>query len=127
VLAGGMGIDMKRANELKRSVGLKMDGSNKQVAGVILPITDIIIGETKRIIDVFSKKEGAESRIERIILAGGSAGIPGLSERFTEITGVKAMVSDPWSRVEYPESLRNTLNMIGPSFAVAVGLAMREI
>ncbi len=127
VLAGGMGIDMKRANELKRSVGLKMDGSNKQVAEVILPIVDIIMGETKRIIDVFSKKEGSESQIERIILAGGSAGIPGLAERFTEVTKVKAMVSNPWSRVEYPEELGNILNMIGPSFAVAVGLAMREI
>ncbi len=127
VLAGGMGVDMKRANELKRSVGLKMDGANKQVAEVILPIVDIIMGETKRIIDVFSKKEGVDSKIERIILAGGSAGIPGLVERFTEVTGVKAMISNPWSRVEYPEVLNNTLNIIGPSFSVAVGLAMREI
>lgn len=127
VLAKGMGIDVKRANEIKRKIGLDSSGSNKQVADVILPIIDIITGETKRIIDVFSRKEGSMSRVERIILAGGSAGIPKLTDRFTEVAGIKAIIGNPWGRIDYPPQLQKTLEVIGPSFAVAVGLAMRNI
>lgn len=127
VLAKGMGVDIKRANELKRTIGLDMDGANKQAAGVMLPIIDIITGETKRIIDVFSRKEGTTARVERIILAGGSAGIPKIADRFTEVTGIKTVIGNPWSRVEYPPQLQKTLENIGPSFSVALGLAMRNI
>jgi len=127
ILAKGMGIDIKRANELKRKIGLDMSGSNKQVANVILPIVDVITGETKRIIDIFSRKEGAILKVERIILAGGSAGIPKIADRFTEVTGIKTIIGNPWSRTEYPLRLQKTLEAIGPSFSVAAGLAMRNI
>lgn len=127
VLAKGMGIDAKRANEIKRKIGLDSSGANQQIANLILPIVDIITGETKRIIDVFSRKEGSYLRVERIILAGGSAGIPKLADRFTEVTGIKTIIGNPWGRVEYPPQLHKILESIGPSFSVAAGLAMRNI
>lgn len=127
VLAKSMGVDIKRANEIKRNIGLDMSGPNKQVANVMLPIIDIITGETKRIIDVFFRKEGASSNVERIILAGGSAGIPKIADRFTEVTGIKTIIGNPWGRVDYPPQLQKILEAIGPSFSVAVGLAMRNI
>lgn len=126
VLAKSLGIDSAKADEIKRTVGLKSDGVNKQIAGLLLPIVDIITGETKRIADIFSRKDPA-NKIERIILAGGSSGIPGITKRFEEVAGIKTAIGNPWGRIEYPLELQSTLESIGPSFAVAVGLAMRGI
>ncbi|MFH1175429.1 MAG: type IV pilus assembly protein PilM [bacterium] len=127
VLMKSMGVDYQRANELKKKIGLKEEGGNMQISSVLTLIIDIITGETKRIIDVFARKETQSGKIERIILVGGSAMIPGLAERFSEVSGVKTVVGNPWSRVEYPQELEKTLEFIGPSFSVAVGLAMREL
>lgn len=126
ILARGMGVDIKRANEMKRTIGLDMSGPNKQVADIMLPIIDVITGETKRIIDVFSRGE-EESKVERVILAGGSAGIPKITDRFEKVTGIKTIIGSPWGRIEYPSELQNILESIGPSFSVAVGLAMRNV
>ncbi len=64
---------------------------------------------------------------ERLILTGGSAVILGLPEYLTSIFNVRTFVGDPWARVPYPEGLKPSLQDIGPRFAVAVGLAMRQI
>lgn len=40
---------------------------------------------------------------------------------------VNVYIGDPWARVTVPEALRPVLDEIGPRFAVAIGLAMRDI
>jgi hypothetical protein len=40
---------------------------------------------------------------------------------------MKVVIGDPWSRVIFPVELKPALDEIGPRFAVAIGLAMREI
>lgn len=126
LLAKSMGIDLAKAEEIKKNIGLKSEGGNKQIASILISIIDIITGETKRVIDIFLRRDPA-NKIERIILAGGSAGIPEISKRFAEVTGIKTVIGNPWGRIESPKELQNTLELIGPSFAVAAGLAMREV
>jgi type IV pilus assembly protein PilM len=65
--------------------------------------------------------------IEKVILTGGSAGLPALAGHLAAKLGVRAYVGDPWARVVYPEELRPVLDEIGPRYAVALGLAMRDI
>ena len=65
--------------------------------------------------------------VEKIILAGGSALLPSLTEYFGSTLNLRAFVGDPWARVVYPVDLRPALDTIGARFAVAVGLGMREI
>jgi Tfp pilus assembly PilM family ATPase len=50
-----------------------------------------------------------------------------LAPFFAKQLGIKTYVGDPWARVVSPEGLRPVLDEIGPRFAVAVGLAMRDI
>lgn len=126
VIARSLGVDITRANEIKRKVGLKSDGPNRQIADIIMPIVDIITNETKRTIDVFSRKEPA-LKVERILLVGGSSGIPEISNRFSEVSGIKTAIGNPWGRISYHPELQGFLEEIGPSFAVSAGLAMREI
>ena len=76
-----------------------------------------------------SQISGEESTksIEKIVFAGGSAFVPGLANYLAEQLNVPVHLGDPWARIVYPEDLSSTLAEIGPSMAVAVGLAMRQI
>ncbi|KPJ85508.1 hypothetical protein AMJ57_02915 [Parcubacteria bacterium SG8_24] len=71
--------------------------------------------------------ENQGKRIEKVILTGGSAALPALAGHVSERLNVRAYVGDPWARVVYPDGLRPVLEEIGPRYAVAVGLAMRDI
>jgi len=66
-------------------------------------------------------------QVEKIILTGGSALLPGLAEFISGQLQLRTYVGDPWARVVYPDGLRPTLDEIGPRFAVPVGLGMRDI
>ncbi|RKX90927.1 MAG: pilus assembly protein PilM, partial [Spirochaetes bacterium] len=44
-----------------------------------------------------------------------------------EALNMRVYLGDPWARVIYPEDLKPVLDEIGPRFAVAIGLAMRDI
>lgn len=66
-------------------------------------------------------------QVEKIILTGGSALLPSLSDYVAKQLGLRTYVGDPWARVVYPDGLRSVLDEIGPRFAVPIGLAMRDI
>jgi type IV pilus assembly protein PilM len=83
-----------------------------------------IINEIKYIIEVFGSKDNR--RIEKIILTGGGALLPGLTNYLADKFNLNTIVGDPWFRVAYPFELKPILDKIGPRLAVAVGLAMRE-
>jgi type IV pilus assembly protein PilM len=70
---------------------------------------------------------GNSKRVEKIILTGGTASLPAVSEYFAEQLNTRTYVGDPWARVAYPEGLRPILDEIGPRFAVAIGLAMQNV
>ncbi len=73
------------------------------------------------------QKSNQDKRIDKIILTGGGALLPQLSEHLSKAMSLRAYVGDPWARVVYPEALRPVLNQIGPRFGAAIGLAMRDI
>jgi len=65
--------------------------------------------------------------LEKIVLAGGSAWLPNITQYLSNVLGVKVFIGDPWARVMYPMEMKSVLQQIGPRMAVSVGLAMREI
>lgn len=138
VIAQGMGIDMLRAEELKRSEGVKsylpnsLNGDisasfkgEKEVAKILYPIVDIIVFEIDRIINIYQEKSGRG--VDKIVLAGGSANMPGLVEYVSKKLNKLVVIGNPWSRIAYNNELDNILRLRGPSLAVAIGAAMRNL
>ena len=74
---------------------------------------------------IFYNKGG--KRIEKVILTGGGAKLKGLSQYLNSLLGVPVFIGNPWVRVDYAEELKPLLLDLGPDFATAVGLAMRNI
>lgn len=124
-IATNLGVTEERALQFKKDFGLKPDKLEGQLLKSIQPIINSIVTEVKRSLE-FYKKE-ASGPVKEIILAGGGAQLPGLAEHLSQKLDLPAKIGDPWARIDYPSALEPKLKEIGPSFAVAVGLAMRSV
>lgn len=124
-IAANLRIDRQRAEQFKRDVGFT-DSGGSAISKIIESTLSPIINDVKYAFDLYQLREGAVD-VEKIILTGGSAFLPALDSYLSKLLNIKVYIGDPWSRVSYPEELRPALEEISARFAVAVGLAMREI
>ena len=76
----------------------------------------------------YLKTSGEAEGIDRIVLSGGGAKVPGLADYFTESYSVPAEVADPLGAVDYdPDLFGGTApEEMSPLLAVSMGLAMRK-
>ena len=93
--------------------------------GVLSPLIDLMLSEIGKISQNFYQAEGKE--IEKVILAGGSALLPGLKEYSSDRLKKPVEIADPFAEIFYPPVLSQTLKEIGPSYAIAVGMALRGL
>lgn len=126
-LSHGIGVDFRRAEAYKREKGLdhKEIESGKEVKDILLTFVDKVVLEVERMIDAYQKK--ASGKVTKLILSGGSGNLIGLKEYLEKRLGIDIVMADPWARVSFPPIIEPILKEIAPRFAVAVGLAMREI
>jgi type IV pilus assembly protein PilM len=67
------------------------------------------------------------TRVDKIILAGGSSILPGLAEAVALKTQVSCEVVNPFQGMEFGESVRERqVRLDGPALLIASGLAMRR-
>ncbi len=130
VIAGSLNIEHDRAEELKRKYGLIPDssstgGSPEKIRKILIPLIDSILEEIRKVFRSFYRQEG--KRIEKIVLAGGLISMPGLKEYFSAELKKKIIISDPFLHIACPSILTETLKEIGPSYAIAVGLALKGL
>jgi type IV pilus assembly protein PilM len=117
-ISQSLSIDRKRAEERKRKEGL----SSKELQTVLSPLLDTVVTEIHRAIE-----DSAGQQIQSIILGGGSSLLLGLSAYFAESLKKEVELIDPFRSVFYPPVLEDTIHTMGPSYAVAVGMALRGL
>ena len=73
------------------------------------------------------KSSGETEHVDRILLSGGSARVPGLQEFLHSRHQVPVEVVNPFQKLSYDESLFNgdSVENVGPALTVAIGLALR--
>jgi type IV pilus assembly protein PilM len=129
VLSQGLNIDFWQAEEIKKKYGLiqKPEAflNQKPVSQILLPRINLIIAEIEKICQSFFQKEGKEG--EKIILTGGTALLLGLKEYFNTRLKKEVIIGDPFLDISYPPILTPVLKEIGPSYAIAVGMALRGL
>jgi len=76
----------------------------------------------------YLKSSGEADGVDRIVLAGGGAHLPGLKEYLSESYDVPSEVADPLSFLDYDAALfgENDPQELSPLLTVSVGLALRE-
>jgi type IV pilus assembly protein PilM len=124
-LSESLGIGFERAEILKREVGLSSRAEHQETMKVMGPLIDYKLIEVERFVVGYTRKH--KGSVSKIFLAGGGALLPGLSDYMVKKFGVEVLISSPFARLEYPAFFQPVLKEIGPSFSVAVGLALRGL
>ncbi len=123
-IMNSMNVNLDRAEQFKRDFGL-MSGANRSVPNTIQNALNPMINEIKYVFDLYQRQGNA--KIEKIVLAGGSAFLPNLPSYLSQLLGLPVIIGDPWDRIVYPMDLKPVLQEIGPRMAASIGLAMRDI
>ena len=128
-IANSLNIDIERAEQFKRDVGVTFGtgagAGQSQIPRTIEFIVTSIVNEIKYVLNIYQNQSKKE--VEKIVLAGGSSFLPNLPSYLENLLGIRVFIGDPWARIVYPVELKPVLAELGPRFAVAIGLAMREI
>ena len=114
-------IEIDEAEKIKREQGL-LSNNEEAFAAMQLPLNHIFT-EVNRFIINYKKKNTRP--INKIILTGGGILLKGLPEFVRKNVDVDIEVGNPFSRIETPIFLQDTLKEAGPEFSVAIGLAIK--
>lgn len=124
VIQNKLDVSAKEAVILKEEKGLISD--TDELSEAIMPIAESLVGLTERTLKSFVEKRSGEN-IDKIILLGGSARIPGLLDYFKNRVTPKVEIANAFKNLEYPDSLEKDLQALGPTFSIAVGAALRNL
>ncbi len=127
-LSKSLNLDFNYTEQLKYDVGLSVtsEDGKSTMSSVVEPIITKIIDEIKYSLNLYYK-ENENNKIEKIILTGGSALVPGIDQYISQLTSLSVYVGDPWFHVEYNKALQGLLYQIAPRMAVTVGLALKNV
>jgi len=121
-IAHSMGIDEARAKNIKISKENLLNAGSS----IHFPTFEIIANEAKRVLEAYYKNEG-NKKIDGVILSGGTAGMTGIADYFTEALGIKAVIGNPFGRINYDKVLEPKLKESGTRFSVSIGLALKGV
>ena len=122
-LAGGLGVKIRRAEKLKRERGI-LGGSESELSTLMIPFVDAILNEVKRTKIKYEQSFG--SAIGQVIMTGGGSKMPGIVPYAQEQLALPVTIGNPFLKVHYPPALEPIIRDLGPSFAIAIGLGIKE-
>ena len=118
-------IEFEEAEEKKRRIGLQGEGKDAEVSKILETGLEYIFSEVKKVLFDFEREY--KRPVNKIILTGGGALLPGLREKIEFRYNITAVYADSFKRVMYPDFLEEVLGKAGPEFAVALGLAIQKL
>ena len=95
-------------------------------SSILAPFVDSLSQEIGRALQYFFTST-PHHKVHYVMLAGGTATLPGLKDRVTELTGFASMVVNPFDNMKLGSAVREAkLRREAPSYLTACGLAMRR-
>lgn len=95
-------------------------------SSILGPFVDSLSQEIGRALQYFFTST-PHHKVHYVMLAGGTAALPGLKDRVTELTGFASMVVNPFDGMKLGGAVRESkLRREAPSYLTACGLAMRR-
>ncbi|MGA0609924.1 pilus assembly protein PilM [Caldimonas sp. KR1-144] len=116
------GFSFEEAEQKKLANDLPEDYESS----LLSPFVDSLSQEIGRALQYFFTST-PHHKVHYVMLAGGTATLPGLKERVTELTGFASMVVNPFDGMRLGSAVRESkLRREAPAYLTACGLAMRR-
>jgi type IV pilus assembly protein PilM len=122
-----LNLSFEQAEALKH--GEQVDGASPEsLAPILQAVSENITTEIQRTFDFF-RATSQDDRVDKIYLSGGAAKVHGLRDLLTNRLDAPVELLNPFLNVRYNEKDFDPdfLDDIGPSAAIAVGLAVRRV
>ena len=123
-LAAGLGINVQRAEMLKRQKGLLGTGGEYSLSTLMATHLDVILSEVKRVKNIYEKNY--RGKPEKAILSGGGANLLGIEKYAADWLGLPVVKADPFSRIAIAPELYPLAPDIGAPLSVSLGLSIKE-
>lgn len=124
-VAGALGLEAGQAEEYKKAYGVDPGKLEGKVSQAIEPILEVIVKEMEQAIQFYQQEK--EKTVKRIVLTGGTAILPEVITLLAKKLTFETQIGDPFSRVVQDSLLAKIPKNDLLFYAVAVGLAMKEI
>lgn len=121
-----LNVSYQDAESLKQ--GKPVEGVDRARAEeIVKKVSNALALEIERSLEYHSMTSGDEP-LDRMVLAGGCAHLPGLTDFLSGKLGKTVELIDPFRKIDVkiPKADRQSLAALGPETAVALGLAMRR-
>jgi type IV pilus assembly protein PilM len=116
------GFSFEEAEQKKVSMDLPEDYEHN----ILSPFVDSLSQEIGRALQYFFTST-PHHKVHYVMLAGGTATLPGLKERVTELTGFASMIVNPFDNMKLGSAVREArVRREAPTYLTACGLAMRR-
>ena len=116
------GLSAEDAESAKRNGGLP----ENYESDVLSPFRESVVMEIARALQFFFTST-QYNEVDYIVLAGGSAALPGLDDAVATKTQVSTMVANPFASMNLSNRIKpRQLQIDAPSLIIACGLAMRR-
>ncbi|OGY44131.1 MAG: hypothetical protein A3B89_03230 [Candidatus Buchananbacteria bacterium RIFCSPHIGHO2_02_FULL_40_13] len=124
-ISNSLNVNFDRAEQFKQDLSLGSETADNILPQTVEKSFLPILNEIKYTLNVYQEQN--KRRVEKIILTGGSALLGNLAGYLSKLLNINTYIGDPWARVIFPTELKPILDRLGSRFAVAIGLAMRDI
>lgn len=114
-------VSIAQAEVLKKETGI----GGGSAPGSPEIVFSHIFSEAHRVLIQYETE--SKKSITSIVLTGGGGVTKALGVYAKNIFSIDVRVADPFAKTESPAFMRSILEVIGPEFAVAVGLALRKL
>lgn len=129
-LARSLNIGRAEAEKLKiagpsRESAVDDGAARRQIRATVMNWVE----ELRRLIGFYQSLVPDARLADRLFLSGGGGLVAGLKDVLAEELGLNVACLDPWRKlmIDANQFDREYLQQVGPQFAVAVGLALREL
>ncbi len=124
-IAEDFGFTVSQAEEYKKTYGVYGKNLGGKIGKASEPILMSIVSEIRKATAYYNEKYKADDPIQRIILSGESAKLPGIDLFFAQNCGIESVIANPW-KVLGNQQVAQQLLENAPEYTVTMGLAMRD-
>jgi len=125
-LASQLGVSFDEAERIKRQHGLVGEGEDADaVRESARTVLDYVFSKTNDVVVDYQKQNAAV--VKEAVLTGGGGVMSGIDSLANDVFGFDVRLADPFSKLETPDFLSDTLKRIGPEFTVSIGAALRRL